>query len=67
MEPTLGQICKYVNAIEKDTTRSLQCNFYDPIEGKLGSFFTFRESEKTKKKTPWSTFFGDNLVGLKKG
>jgi hypothetical protein len=46
MEPTLGQRHKDENAIEKDTMRPLQCIFYKPKEGKLGSFFTFRESEK---------------------
>jgi len=41
--------------------------FYEPGEGKLGSFFMFRESEKTQKKNPGSRFFGDSLVGSKKG
>jgi hypothetical protein len=42
-------------------------NFYDPREGKLGSFFTFRESKKMQNKTPGSTFFGVSLFGSKKG
>jgi hypothetical protein len=47
MEPTLGQRCRDTNVIKQDTMRPLQCDFYKPREGKLGSFFTFRESEKT--------------------
>jgi hypothetical protein len=42
-------------------------NFYEPKEGKINSFFKFRESEKTQKKTPGSTFFGVILVISKKG
>jgi hypothetical protein len=33
--------------IMQDTMTPLICNFYDPREGKLGSFFMFRESEKS--------------------
>jgi hypothetical protein len=47
MELALGQRRKYENLINKDTMRPIQCNFYDPKEGKLVSFFMFRESEKT--------------------
>jgi hypothetical protein len=47
MEPTLGQRCREANVIKKDTMRPLQCNFYEPREGKLDSFFTFRKSAKT--------------------
>jgi hypothetical protein len=46
MEPTLGQRHRDANVIKQDTMRPLPCNFYEPREGKLGSFFTFRESEK---------------------
>jgi hypothetical protein len=42
-------------------------NFYEPREGKLGTFFTFRESEKRQNKTLGSTFFVVCLVGSKKG
>jgi hypothetical protein len=47
MDPTLGQRCRDENVIKQDTMRTLQYIFYGPIEGKIGSFFTFRESEKT--------------------
>jgi hypothetical protein len=47
MEPTLGQRRRDENVIRQDTMRPLQCNFYEPKEGKLGIFFTFREFEKT--------------------
>jgi hypothetical protein len=69
MESALGQRHKMrlANAIKQDTMRPLLCIFYEPREGKLGIFFTFRESEKMKKKTPGSTFFGNNLVGSKNG
>jgi hypothetical protein len=47
--------------------KAFHVNFYEPREGKLGGFFTFRESEKTKKKTPGSTFFAISPIGSKKG
>jgi hypothetical protein len=48
MDHALGQRRKEetLNVINHDTTRNLLCKFYDPKEGKLGGFFTFRESEK---------------------
>jgi hypothetical protein len=46
MEPTLGQIHRDENVIKKETMRPIQCNFYEPREGKLDSFFTFKEFEK---------------------
>jgi hypothetical protein len=46
MEMTLGQRCKDENVIEQDTMRPPPCNLCEPKEGKLSSFFTFRESEK---------------------
>jgi hypothetical protein len=50
MELTLCQRCKDGNVIKKDTMRPLQCNFYNPKEGKLGIFFMFRESKKCKRR-----------------
>jgi hypothetical protein len=47
MAPTLGQICRDANVISKTQWNTLQCDFIEPRGGKLGSFFTFRESEKT--------------------
>jgi hypothetical protein len=46
MEPELGQRRRDANAIKQDTMRPLPCNFNEPKEGKIDSFFTFRESEK---------------------
>jgi hypothetical protein len=50
METSLGQRCKYANELKKDTMRPLPCNFNEPREGKIGSFSTFRESEKCKRR-----------------
>jgi hypothetical protein len=50
MEPSLGQRCRDANVIKQDTMRPLTCNFYEPRESKIGSFFMFRESEKCKRR-----------------
>jgi hypothetical protein len=47
MESTSGQRHRDANAIKRDTMRPIQYIFYEPKEGKLSSFFTFREYEKT--------------------
>jgi hypothetical protein len=48
MEPTLGQRGKDEthNTIKHETTRLFPCKFYEPSEGKIDGFFTFRESKK---------------------
>jgi hypothetical protein len=46
MELALGQRCKDENVINQDIMIPLLCNFYEPREGNIGSFFKFRESEK---------------------
>lgn len=69
MEMELGQRHKDEtrNAIKNHIMRPFYVIFYDPREGKLDSFFTFRESEKTQKKTPGSTFFVVSPICSKKG
>jgi hypothetical protein len=47
MEPTLGQRHRDEMKLIRHNENPLQCNFNEPREGKLDSFFTFRESEKT--------------------
>jgi hypothetical protein len=46
---------------------SFHVDFYEHIEGKISGFSMFRESEKTLKKTPGSSFFVAILIGSKKG
>ena len=46
MEPTLGQIRRDEMRLISHNENPLQCNFNEPREGNIGSFFTFRESEK---------------------
>ena len=68
MEPTLGQICGYANAINKTHNGNiLRCKFNEPREGKLGDFSYLESLKKHKRKLHWGTFFDNSLVGLKKG
>jgi hypothetical protein len=46
METTLGQIRRDAMRLISHNENPLQCNFNEPREGNIGSFFTFRESEK---------------------
>jgi hypothetical protein len=46
MELALGQRRRYENVIIKTQRNPLQCVFNVLREGKLDSFFMFRESEK---------------------
>jgi hypothetical protein len=68
MEPTLGQRCRYANAVNKTHNGNvLRCNFNEPREGKLDGFSYLESLKKCKRRLHWGTFFEDSLVGSKKG
>ena len=69
MEPTLGQIHEYANAINKTHNGNvLRCNFNEPREGKIDSFSYLENLKKNVKgDSVGGTFFEDSLVGSKKG
>jgi hypothetical protein len=68
MEPALGQICRYANAINKTHNGNiLRCEFNEPREGKIVGFSYLESLKKCKRRLHWGTFFEGSLVGLKNG
>jgi hypothetical protein len=68
MKPTLGQRCRYENAVNKTHNGNiLRCNFNEPREGKLDDFSYLESLKKCKRRLQWGTFFEGSLVGSKKG
>jgi hypothetical protein len=68
MDPTLGQIRRYANVINKTQNgKVLRCNFNKPREGKLDGFPYLESLKKHKRRLHWGTFFEDSLVITKKG
>ena len=67
VEPTLGQRCRYANAINKTHNGNvLRCKFNEPRKGKLDGFSYLESLKKHKRKLHWGTFFVNSLVGSKK-
>jgi hypothetical protein len=68
MEPTLGQIRRYANTINKTRNGNvLRCNFNESREGKLDGFSYLESLKKRKRRLHGGTFFEDSLVSLKRG
>jgi hypothetical protein len=58
MEATLGQRCRYANAINKmHNGNILRCNFNEPREGKLNGFSYLESLKNCKRRLQWGTFF----------